>query len=211
MTEEGKVKLEKELEDLRINQRPEIINRIKIARSYGDLSENSEYESAKNEQSLLENRIKTVEHMLQYAEIIDSDKIDETEVSVGKIVTFKELPDEEPESYTIVGAAEADPMVGKISNDSPIAKGLIGHHVDEEVAINIPAGTMTVKILKVEKRVILCLRLFWGRGYLETVFFGGLEARLLITSHYLTNCYWTSTFACEFGIQAKHRLSAQSR
>ncbi|TAR55324.1 transcription elongation factor GreA, partial [Lactiplantibacillus plantarum] len=89
-------------------------------------------------------------HMLQYAEIIDSDKIDETEVSVGKIVTFKELPDEEPESYTIVGAAEADPMVGKISNDSPIAKGLIGHHVDEEVAINIPAGTMTVKILKVE-------------------------------------------------------------
>lgn len=113
MTEEGKVKLEKELEDLRINQRPEIINRIKIARSYGDLSENSEYESAKNEQSLLENRIKTVEHMLQYAEIIDSDKIDETEVSVGKIVTFKELPDEEPESYTIVGAAEADQWLAR--------------------------------------------------------------------------------------------------
>ncbi len=150
MTQAGKEKLEAELEDLKVNKRKEIIERIQIARSFGDLSENSEYESAKNEQSLLENRIKTVEHMLQYAEIIDSDKIDETEVSVGKIVTFKELPDEEPESYTIVGAAEADPMVGKISNDSPIAKGLIGHHVDEEVAINIPAGTMTVKILKVE-------------------------------------------------------------
>lgn len=150
MTEEGKVKLEKELEDLKINQRPEIINRIKIARSYGDLSENSEYESAKNEQSLLENRIKTVEHMLQYAEIIDSEQIDENEVSVGKSVTFKELPDEEPESYVIVGAAEADPMEGKISNDSPIAKGLIGHRVDEEVTINIPAGSMKVKILKVE-------------------------------------------------------------
>ena len=150
MTEEGKVKLEKELEDLKINQRPEIINRIKIARSYGDLSENSEYESAKNEQSLLENRIKTVEHMLQYAEIIDSEQIDENEVSVGKSVTFKELPDEEPESYIIVGAAEADPMEGKISNDSPIAKGLIGHRVDEEVTINIPAGSMKVKILKVE-------------------------------------------------------------
>jgi len=80
MTEEGKVKLENELEDLRLNQRPEIINRIKIARSYGDLSENSEYESAKNEQSMLENRIKTVEHMLQYAEIIDSEKIDVNEV-----------------------------------------------------------------------------------------------------------------------------------
>lgn len=150
MTEEGKVKLEKELEDLKINQRPEIINRIKIARSYGDLSENSEYESAKNEQSLLENRIKTVEHMLQYAEIIDSEQIDENEVSVGKSVTFKELPDEEPESYVIVGAAEADPMEGKISNDSPIAKGLIGHQVGEEVTINIPAGSMKVKILKVE-------------------------------------------------------------
>jgi len=88
--------------------------------------------------------------MLQYAEIIDSEKIDVTEVSVGKIVTFKELPDEEAESYTIVGAAEADPMEGKISNDSPIAKGLIGHHVDEEVKIDIPAGSMKVKILKVE-------------------------------------------------------------
>ncbi|WP_047999543.1 transcription elongation factor GreA [Lactiplantibacillus herbarum] len=150
MTEEGKVKLENELEDLRLNQRPEIINRIKIARSYGDLSENSEYESAKNEQSMLENRIKTVEHMLQYAEIIDSEKIDVNEVSVGKIVTFKELPDEEPESYTIVGAAEADPIIGKISNDSPIAKSLIGHHVDDEVQIKIPVGTMTVKIVKVE-------------------------------------------------------------
>ncbi|MFC6165157.1 transcription elongation factor GreA [Lactiplantibacillus dongliensis] len=150
MTAEGKVKLEHELEDLKINQRPEIINRIKIARSYGDLSENSEYESAKNEQSLLENRIKTVEHMLQYAEIIDSDQIDATEVSVGKVVTFKELPDEDPETYTIVGAAEADPMEGKISNDSPIAKGLIGHHIDEEININIPAGSMKVKILKVE-------------------------------------------------------------
>lgn len=150
MTEEGKVKLEHELEDLKLNQRPEIINRIKIARSYGDLSENSEYESAKNEQSLLENRIKTVEHMIQYAEIIDSEQIDATEVSVGKIVTFKELPDEEPESYTIVGAAEADPMGGKISNDSPIAKSLIGHHVNDEVSIAIPVGTMQVKILKVE-------------------------------------------------------------
>ena len=150
MTEEGKVKLEKELEDLRINQRPEIINRIKIARSYGDLSENSEYESAKNEQSLLENRIKTVEHMLQYAEIIDSDKIDETEVSVGKIVTFKELPDEEPESYTIVGAAEADPMVGKISNDSPIAKALLGKHTGDVVTVETPVGSYEVTVKAVE-------------------------------------------------------------
>ncbi len=149
MTAEGKVKLENELEDLKMNQRPDIINRIQIARSYGDLSENSEYESAKNEQSMLESRISTVEHMIQYAEVIDSDNTDKDEITVGKKVTFKELPDEDPESYTIVGAAEADPISGKISNDSPIAKGLLGHRVGEEVTINIPAGDMKVKILSV--------------------------------------------------------------
>lgn len=150
MTADGKVKLEKELDDLKMNKRPEVIKRIQIARSFGDLSENSEYESAKNEQSMLESRITTVEHMLQYADVVDDEKMDENEVNVGKKVTFKELPDEEPETYTIVGAAEADPMSGKISNDSPIAKGLLGHKVDEEVSIEIPAGDMKVKILKVE-------------------------------------------------------------
>ncbi len=150
MTAEGKVKLENELEDLKMNQRPDIINRIQIARSYGDLSENSEYESAKNEQSMLESRISTVEHMIQYAEVIDSDNTDKDEITVGKKVTFKELPDEDPESYTIVGAAEADPISGKISNDSPIAKGLLGHRVGEEVTINIPAGDMKVKVLSVD-------------------------------------------------------------
>ncbi len=127
-----------------------MVERIKIARSYGDLSENSEYESAKDEQSMLESRITTVEHMLQYAQIIDSKASDKNEVTVGKKVTFKELPDEDPETYQIVGAAEADPMSGKISNDSPIAKGLIGHRLNEEVDIPIPAGTMKVKIIKVE-------------------------------------------------------------
>ncbi|GAA3200146.1 transcription elongation factor GreA [Lentilactobacillus kefiri] len=150
MTAEGRDKLKKELEDLKVNQRPKVVERIKIARSYGDLSENSEYESAKDEQSMLESRITTVEHMLQYAQIIDSKASDKNEVTVGKKVTFKELPDEDPETYQIVGAAEADPMSGKISNDSPIAKGLIGHRLNEEVDIPIPAGTMKVKIIKVE-------------------------------------------------------------
>lgn len=150
MTAEGKVKLEQELEDLKMNKRPDVISRIQIARSYGDLSENSEYESAKDEQSMLESRISTVEHMIQYAEVIDNDNTDKDEITVGKKVTFKELPDEEPESYIIVGAAEADPMSGKISNDSPIAKGLLGHRVGEEVTINIPAGDMKVKVLTVE-------------------------------------------------------------
>ncbi|PWG01005.1 transcription elongation factor GreA [Levilactobacillus bambusae] len=149
MTEEGKVKLENELEDLKMVQRPKVIERIKIARSYGDLSENSEYESAKDEQSMLESRISTVEHMLQFAEVIDHSATDEDEVSVGKTVTFQEGADE-PETYTIVGSAEADPMNGKISNDSPIAKGLLGHHKGEDVTIDIPSGDMAVKIVDVK-------------------------------------------------------------
>lgn len=150
MTAEGRDKLKDELEDLKVNQRPKVVERIKIARSYGDLSENSEYESAKDEQSMLESRITTIQHMLQYAQIIDSNASDKDEVTVGKKVTFKELPDEDPETYQIVGAAEADPMSGKISNDSPIAKGLIGHKLNEEVNFPIPAGSMKVKIIKVE-------------------------------------------------------------
>ncbi len=150
MTADGREKLQAELEDLKLNQRPKVVERIKIARSYGDLSENSEYESAKDEQSMLESRIQTIEHMLQYAEIIDSNNSDKDEVTVGKMVTFQELPDEEPETYQIVGAAEADPMSGKISNESPIAKGLLGHRVNDEVTIEIPAGDMQVKITKVE-------------------------------------------------------------
>ncbi|MGF7436410.1 transcription elongation factor GreA [Lentilactobacillus senioris] len=150
MTAEGRVKLEEELEDLKINQRPKVVERIKIARSYGDLSENSEYESAKDEQSMLESRIQTIEHMLQYAEIIDSNSSNKDEVTLGKMVTFQELPDEEPETYQIVGAAEADPMEGKISNESPIAKALVGHKVNEEVVIETPAGPMNVKITEVK-------------------------------------------------------------
>ncbi len=150
MTEEGKTKLEKELENLKTVKRPQIIERIKIARGFGDLSENSEYESAKDEQSNIESRISLVETMLHNAEIIDSNAVAADEVSIGKSVSFKELPDEEPESYTIVGAAEADPLSGKISNDSPIARSLIGHKVGDEVEIQIPAGSMKVAILDVK-------------------------------------------------------------
>ncbi|USS85265.1 transcription elongation factor GreA [Fructilactobacillus ixorae] len=150
MTKEGKVKLEAELEDLKTNQRPHVIEQIKIARSYGDLSENSEYKSAKNEQALLESRINTVEHMLQFAEVVDEEQTASDEVSVGKTVEFKELPDEDPETYQIVGAAEADPLSGKVSNDSPIAKGLLGHKVGEEVDIEIPDGVMHVQIISVK-------------------------------------------------------------
>ena len=150
MTEDGKKKLEQELEDLRLVRRPEVINRIKIARSYGDLSENSEYESAEDGQAFVEGRISQIETMLQYAVIIDNDAVDKDEVSMGREITFQELPDEEPETYTIVGESESDPLNGKISNESPMAQGLLGHKVGDEVDVEIPTGTMKVKILSVK-------------------------------------------------------------
>ncbi|MCP0887804.1 transcription elongation factor GreA [Ligilactobacillus sp. WILCCON 0076] len=149
MTLEGKEKLEKELEYLKTEKRAEIIKRIQIARSFGDLSENSEYEAAKDEQAFVEGRVKEVENMLNYAEIIDNGSIAKDEVAVGKTVTFKE-DDDEPETYQIVGAAEADAISGKISNESPIAAGLIGHKLGEDVTIETPGGEMKVKIIDVK-------------------------------------------------------------
>ena len=151
MTAEGKAKLEAELEDLKVNKRKEIVERIKIARSYGDLSEISEYESAKDEQAFVEGRITTLEKMIRFAEIIEVQNVDTDMVSLGRKVTFVELPDGDEETYIIVGSAEADPLEGKISNDSPIAKALLGKHIGEEVVIGTPGGDMNVKIVRVEQ------------------------------------------------------------
>lgn len=151
MTAEGKKKLELELENLKLVKRPEIVERIKIARSYGDLSENSEYDSAKDEQAFVEGRIATLEKMLRFSEIIDDNNISSDEVSLGRTITFIELPDGEEESYTIVGGAEASPLEGKISNESPIARALIGKKLNDEVTIDTPGGEMIVKIIKIEK------------------------------------------------------------
>ncbi len=150
MTLEGKEKLEKELEELKTVKRGEIIERIKIARSFGDLSENSEYESAKDEQAFVEGQIITLENMIRFAEIIDNDNVDSDEISIGKTFTFAEQPDGDEEEYTIVGKAEADPFSGKISNDSPIAQAVIGKKVGDVVAIATPGGDMQVKITKVD-------------------------------------------------------------
>lgn len=150
MTLEGKKKLEDELEEYRLKRRPEVIKRIKIARSYGDLSENSEYESAKDEQAMVESRIAQIENMLQYAEIIDNEDVDKDEVSMGRTITIQELPDEEPEEYQIVGESESDPFNGKISNESPMVKGLLGHKVGEVVEVEVPNGTIKLKIVKVD-------------------------------------------------------------
>lgn len=149
MTLEGKAKLEAELEELKVVKRKEIIERIKIARSYGDLSENSEYDAAKDEQAFVEGRITTIEKMIRFAEIIDDSHIQEDIVSLGREISFVEMPDGEEETYTIVGSAEADPMEFKISNDSPIAKALLGKKLGDIVTIETPGGAFDVKITKV--------------------------------------------------------------
>jgi transcription elongation factor GreA len=149
MTAEGKEKLEKELENLKTVKRKEVVERIKIARSFGDLSENSEYDAAKDEQAFVEGRISTLENMIRNAKIIQEDDMNSDTVQLGKKVTFVELPDGDEESYTIVGSAEADPFEGKISNDSPIAKSLLGHKVGAKVTVQTPGGEMNVKIVEV--------------------------------------------------------------
>lgn len=149
MTAEGKAKLEKELEDLITVKRPEVVERIKIARGYGDLSENSEYDAAKDEQGFVEGRIKLVETMIRNAVIIEETAEGSDVCTIGRTVTFQE-EDDEPETYQIVGSAEADPFEGRISNDSPIAKGLIGHKVGETVKIVTPGGEFNVKIIEVK-------------------------------------------------------------
>ncbi|MCP8857825.1 transcription elongation factor GreA [Latilactobacillus fuchuensis] len=150
MTEAGKAKLVEELETLKMVKRPEVINRIKIARSYGDLSENSEYESAKDEQSTLESRVLEVENMLRFAEVIDADSVADGIIAVGRTVTFTDDEDGEEETYQIVGAAESDPLAGKISNDSPIGQAIVGKQAGDKVVIQTPGGDMHVTITDVK-------------------------------------------------------------
>lgn len=150
MTQAGKEKLEHELEQLKTVKRKEVVERIKIARSFGDLSENSEYDSAKEEQAFVEGRITTLENMIRNAKIIKEDEVSTDAVSLGRTVTFLELPDGDEESYTIVGSAEADPFDGKISNDSPIAKSLMGKKVGDEVTVQTPGGEMNVRITTIK-------------------------------------------------------------
>lgn len=149
MTEAGKKKLEEELEFLKTVKRKEVVERIKIARSFGDLSENSEYDSAKEDQAFVEGRISTLESMIRNAVIIEGE-LDNDVVQIGKTVTFVEVPDGDEETYTIVGSAEADPFEGLISNDSPIARSLLGKSVGEQVKVLTPGGEMDVKIVSIK-------------------------------------------------------------
>jgi transcription elongation factor GreA len=150
MTQAGKDKLIQEIEHLKSVKRKEVVERIKIARSFGDLSENSEYDSAKEEQAFVEGRITTLENMIRNAKIIEEGDMVSDSVTLGRSVTFVELPDGDEETYTIVGSAEADPLEGKISNDSPIAKSLLGKKVGDQVSVQTPGGEMNVRIVSIK-------------------------------------------------------------
>ncbi|EOC99775.1 transcription elongation factor GreA [Caldisalinibacter kiritimatiensis] len=151
LTSEGLKKVENELEYLKTVKRKEVAERIKQAIAFGDISENSEYDEAKNEQAQVEERIAKLEKMLRYAKVIDAADISVDVVSVGSRVTVKDEEFNEEIEYTIVGSAEADPYEAKISNESPVGKALIGRKVGDVVEVQVPDGVIKYEVLKIEK------------------------------------------------------------
>ncbi|HOE35142.1 MAG: transcription elongation factor GreA [Chloroflexi bacterium] len=147
LTREGFEKLQLELDELRNVRRKEIAVRLQEAMEDGELIENAEYEDAKNEQAFVEGRIKDLELLLATARIIDESENEQGLIQVGSTVTIQE-EGYEPETYMIVGPAEADPLLGRISNESPIGRALINHKVGETVKVEAPGGAFTVLIIK---------------------------------------------------------------
>ena len=148
LTQEGLDELKKELDDLINVRRPENIQAIKEARSLGDLSENAEYDAARNEQAQIESRIKTLEKMLENVSIIAGVKTDK--VGIGNTVSIKYVEDDEEDEYKIVGSQEADPFESKISNESPIAKALFNHKVGDIVTVESPNGNYEIEIIEIK-------------------------------------------------------------
>ena len=149
VTEEGYKKLEEELAYLKGPRKMEVAEKIKQAREYGDLSENSEYDEAKNEQALLEAKIAEMEVMIRNAIIVE--KVSTKEVGIGTTVTLYDYEFEEEIEYHIVGATEVDIANSKISVESPVGKALFGHKIDEEVDVEVPDGVIKYKILDIKK------------------------------------------------------------
>jgi len=151
LTVEGLKKLEEELEHLKTVKRKEVAEKIKHALAFGDISENSEYDEAKNEQAQVEEKIAKLERMLRNAKVIDQEDISLDIVNVGSKVKVKDLEFEDEIEYTIVGSAEADPYEAKISNESPVGKALIGKRVGEVVEVQVPDGVIKYEILEINK------------------------------------------------------------
>ncbi|MFK4304844.1 transcription elongation factor GreA [Paenibacillus sp. NRS-1782] len=151
LTQEGLRKLEDELENLKSVKRREVAERIKVAIGYGDISENSEYEDAKNEQAFIEGRVITLEKMLRNARIINSDEIETDVVGVGATVTVEDMEIGDVTEYAIVGSAESDPLQNKISNESPLGKAMLGKKKGTVVDVTVPAGVIQYKIVDIKK------------------------------------------------------------
>ncbi len=151
LTDEGLLKLEQELENLRTKKRKEVAEKIKVARGFGDLSENSEYDAAKEEQAQVEARIVQLENMLKNAKVIDNDDIDLNVVSIGTRVTVYDEEFEEELEYSIVGSTEADPDMFRISDESPVGRALIGRNIGDVVDVETPGGIIKFKILSINK------------------------------------------------------------
>ena len=151
VTEEGLKKLEEELEYLKTVERKKIAEKIKTAVSFGDLSENSEYDEAKNEQAIIEARIAELEEQLKNGRIVDASALTNDIVRVGLSVKIKNVDSGETEEYRIVGVTEADPFEGLISDESPIGKALLGQKVGAVVEVEIPLGMVKYKIMKISK------------------------------------------------------------
>ena len=151
LTYEGLRKLEEELDDLIVVKRKEIAQKIKEAREQGDLSENAEYDAAKDEQRDIEARIEQIEKILKNAEVIDEDEVDLEKISIGCKVTVLDVEYEEEEEFRIVGSSEANSLKGKISNESPVGKALIGAKVGDTVNVETQAGVVQYKVLAIEK------------------------------------------------------------
>jgi transcription elongation factor GreA len=145
LTPEGRAKLEAELKHLREVRRPEVAERIRAAKEFGDTDDNAEYEEAKNEQAFVEGRILTVEKLLAHAVAINADHNLHDTVRLGSIVTVIN-DDGETEQYTIVGSAEVDPQHGKISNESPVGRALLGKRIGDVIEVTIPAGSLRLEV-----------------------------------------------------------------
>ena len=149
LTKEGKEKLEKEIQELKTVRRKEVADRIKQAIDFGDISENSEYDDAKNEQAFIEGRIQELDMMLRNVQIIDEEITQADVISIGSTVSVRDVELDELETYRIVGTVEADPMQNKISNESPVGASLLGKRAGDIVNVPAPIGTIQYEIVEV--------------------------------------------------------------
>ncbi len=151
LTYEGLKKYEAELEHLKVVMRQEVAQKIKEAREQGDLSENAEYDAAKDEQRDIEARIEELEKILKNAEVVDEDEVDLDKINIGCMIKILDVEYNEELSYKIVGSTEANSLKGKISNESPVGKALMGHKVGDTVEVETQAGVFAYKVLEIER------------------------------------------------------------